>query len=183
MRRDFGTAFITQCAPVMAGLKPANLFRWVEQDAQAMDAILLSWRAQLSAKGISITVLKACPRTSAFLIYVYREKPLRQILCCGKVQAYLKGCGYPAGSWQRQLKHLSARLCLEGEFPHEIGIFLGYPLEDVEGFVRHKGKTIPVKATGKPMETRKQPELALPATANAPTCICGAISEDFPRSV
>lgn len=24
------------------------------------------------------------------------------------------------------------------EFPHEIGIFLGYPLEDVEGFMYHK---------------------------------------------
>ena len=38
MQRDFGVAFVTQCAPVMAGLKPANLFRWVELDASAMEA-------------------------------------------------------------------------------------------------------------------------------------------------
>ena len=36
MPRDFGTTFVTQCAPVMAGLKAANLFRWVEPDAAAL---------------------------------------------------------------------------------------------------------------------------------------------------
>ena len=32
------------------------------------------------------------------------------------------------------------RFCLEEEFPHEIGVFLGYPLDDVKGFIRHKGR-------------------------------------------
>ena len=26
------------------------------------------------------------------------------------------------------------------DFPHEMGVLLGYPLEDVEGFIRHKGR-------------------------------------------
>ena len=26
------------------------------------------------------------------------------------------------------------------EFPHELGIFLGYPLADVKGFIEHNGK-------------------------------------------
>ena len=26
------------------------------------------------------------------------------------------------------------------EFPHEIGLFLGYPYEDVIGFIKNKGK-------------------------------------------
>ena len=38
------------------------------------------------------------------------------------------------------LEQLSDRLCLEQEFPHEIGIFLGYPLEDVDGFITHQGE-------------------------------------------
>ena len=38
------------------------------------------------------------------------------------------------------LRQLAARLCLEEEFPHEIGVFLGYPLDDVKGFIRHKGR-------------------------------------------
>ena len=42
-------------------------------------------------------------------------------------------CALPIGQ-------LAARLCLEEEFPHEIGVFLGYPLDDVKGFIRHKGR-------------------------------------------
>ena len=26
------------------------------------------------------------------------------------------------------------------DFPHEIGLFLGYPVEDVKGFIKHKGE-------------------------------------------
>lgn len=32
---------------------------------------------------------------------------------------------------------LGKRLCEQKDFPHEIGLFLGYPLEDVQGFIEH----------------------------------------------
>ena len=38
------------------------------------------------------------------------------------------------------LAHLKERLSINEEFPHEIGVFLGYPLEDVMGFIHHNGK-------------------------------------------
>ena len=28
----------------------------------------------------------------------------------------------------------------DGDFPHEIGVFLGYPLGDVEGFIANRGR-------------------------------------------
>ena len=40
----------------------------------------------------------------------------------------------------RLLRQLSARLRSRSGFPHEIGVFLGYPLEDVVGFMENKGK-------------------------------------------
>lgn len=145
MKRDFGTAFITQCAPVMAGLKPANLFRWVEPDTAVMAGILADWHKQLQPRGVKIEILKACACTSAFLIYVYRENRLQKILHDPAVQAYLATTGYAATDLRGQLDHLSRRLCTESEFPHEIGLFLGYPLEDVVGFVQHKGKNYTCK--------------------------------------
>ena len=33
-----------------------------------------------------------------------------------------------------------------GEFPHEVGLFLGYPPEDVEGFIENKARSC--KLTG-----------------------------------
>ena len=31
-------------------------------------------------------------------------------------------------------------MCCEAEFPHEIGVFLGYPLTDVVGFIENQGR-------------------------------------------
>jgi hypothetical protein len=38
-----------------------------------------------------------------------------------------------------QLRYLAKRFRESEEFPHEIGFFLGYPPEDVLGFIRHRG--------------------------------------------
>ena len=38
------------------------------------------------------------------------------------------------------LTQLSRKLCCSAEFPHEIGVFLGYPLGDVVGFIENRGK-------------------------------------------
>ena len=52
----------------------------------------------------------------------------------------LEAEGYPVDDGiEAMLAHLSRRLCQEA-FPHEIGLFLGYPPEDVEGFRRNKGQ-------------------------------------------
>ena len=41
---------------------------------------------------------------------------------------------------EEALETLKKRLSESGEFPHEIGLFLGYPPEDVEGFIENRGK-------------------------------------------
>ena len=43
--------------------------------------------------------------------------------------------------YKRQaIRTLRARMRKEAEFPHEVGVFLGYPLADVVGFVRNGGR-------------------------------------------
>ena len=48
----------------------------------------------------------------------------------------------------RELLYLyrPARLRRESDFPHEVGLFLGYPPRDVEGFIREKARR--AKCTG-----------------------------------
>lgn len=38
------------------------------------------------------------------------------------------------------MKRLKERLWEYNGFPHEIGVFLGYPLEDVVGFIQNEGR-------------------------------------------
>ena len=141
MQRDFGRTFVTQCAPVMAGLKAANLFRWVEPDATVMADTLTSWRRQLAPRGVEIETLYFCPRAAAYLLYVYRPARLGVILGQAAPRALLDAVGYPAADGCRGcLDHLCARLRQGGEFPHEIGVFLDYPLANVVGFIKNRGK-------------------------------------------
>ena len=80
MQRNFETSFVTQCAPVLAGLKVANLFRWVEPDASAMHAMAERWAAELKPKGVTVSIIKECPVTHAYLVYVYRAKSLEEVV-------------------------------------------------------------------------------------------------------
>ncbi|MEI3013614.1 MAG: DUF3793 family protein [Ruthenibacterium lactatiformans] len=55
---------------------------------------------------------------------------------------FLQACGYPVSMGTgRLLDELSRRMrsAKAGGFPHEIGLFLGYPLEDVTGFIAAGG--------------------------------------------
>ena len=146
MERNFETVMIEQCAPVLASLKPAGLFRYETRDCADLARRVKNWNAQLEPKGLRVRVLKGCVRNHRYLVYVYRESGLSAVLADEKVQSFLQQEGYrlpEAGEpldVSGMLTQLSRRLCCSADFPHEIGVFLGYPLEDVEGFIRHRGK-------------------------------------------
>ena len=157
MERSFEAVLVEQCATTLAGVKPASLFRYQGADKRQPREAAARWAKELAPYGITIRVLKYCPQTGACLIYLYRAGWLRSILSEPSTRAFLAGQGYGADqSCQELLRQLSRRLCLEREFPHEIGVFLGYPLEDVVGFIRNRGRNYTAADTGRPTATRRR---------------------------
>ena len=161
MERSFEAVLVEQCATTLAGVKPASLFRYQGADKRQPREAAARWAKELAPYGITIRVLKYCPQTGACLIYLYRAGWLRSILSEPSTRAFLAGQGYGADqSCQELLRQLSRRLCLEREFPHEIGVFLGYPLEDVVGFIRNRGRNYTCcgywKAYGDPEAAQKR---------------------------
>ena len=76
-------------------------------------------------------VWAGCPRC---LLLVYRPERLERQLADPAVRSLLLQEGYPVeGGLEAMLETLTCRLAQE-DFPHEVGLFLGYPHEDVEGF-------------------------------------------------
>lgn len=141
MERTFEAVLVEQCAPTLAGIKPASLFRYQETDPQTVQNAVTRWARELASFGIGIRVLKRCLQTGACLIYLYRAGWLRQILTEPSNQIFLEQMGYHTETGcGGLLEQLSQRLCLERDFPHEIGVFLGYPLEDVTGFIENQGR-------------------------------------------
>ena len=124
MERTFESVLVEQCAPTLVGLKPASLFRYQPGPSDEGRVPLARWKGALAARGIRVRVLKACPRTGAWMIYLYREVWITRILCQPEIQDFLRRQGYrPEEGCQAMLTRLSRRLCLEEDYPHEIGVF------------------------------------------------------------
>lgn len=137
MGHCFEKAMVEQCAPTLAGVKVGSLFRIAGLSSARASASF--WDQTLSPLGVRVMVLKECPAADACMIYVYREKWLGRLLAQKGISDFLSGIGYDTTEGVGMLSLLSRRFCLEQEYPHEIGVFLGYPLEDVVGFIANRG--------------------------------------------
>ena len=136
----FEKFLVEQCAPVLAGIKPGSMFPYTPEGNERLPDLLRHWNSVLSPKGVAMTSIKRCRRIGGYLIYVYRPAQIRAILAEPAVAVFLQDCGYTAGMTLSQtLRLLTSRLCQSPDFPHEVGVFLGYPLQDVLGFIRHQG--------------------------------------------
>jgi hypothetical protein len=135
---DFGRILAFQSAPSMLGIKPANLINIDKNKFSVEDNIRL-FNTRAGAKGIRIYLLKEYK--SRKLLLVYNEKLLRAQLARPDVQRCFAKFGYSKlTTFGEYLMRLSKRLNENGDFPHEIGLFLGYPVKDVEGFIENKGE-------------------------------------------
>lgn len=143
-----------QCAPVLAGIKMSNLlhvpadrkeevFRLFENSS--IDCRLLyEWDGRIS-------------------VLLYRRERLSRYLASPEVRELLVSFGYEDTELSGVLERLSGRYQrhMEGGrmFPHEIGLVLGYPPEDVAGFIENKGENFTYsgywKVYGNPVEARK----------------------------
>ena len=119
------------CGVTFAGLKIASLvsLRKGEEDVVQM----LSRR--FAGKGFAFMLLRE--DEERLLVYVFHRARLEKYLLSADVRAFLARFGYAYNSAEKALEQLKCRM--NGEFPHEIGVFLGYPLCDVCGFLQDPG--------------------------------------------
>ncbi len=133
--KDIEMQIVMQCAPLIARLKLSNLLMAQNEDVGKICRIL-------RRTGISYYVLAVTQKKTAILLYNRRQ--LEEYLAKENVNQILQEMGYGD-------MHLGQILCLfskryqgfvEGEqdFPHEMGLFLGYPVEDVVGFIENDGE-------------------------------------------
>ena len=124
------------CAPTLASIKTANMFTCHFPSEQEMNTHIRSLNRRLRSKGLRIVPLRY--RDGVGLIYVYRPRKLQCDLCnetaCRLLSSRGYCCSHPTGC----VRQLRARLSQQEDFPHEIGLFLGYPPEDVDGFIHRK---------------------------------------------
>lgn len=134
---SFDETIIHCSAPALCGIKPANLFSVDAQSFFEGRARLLSWQRDFCKAHRYFVPLRKDERR--FLFFVYDRALLEKIIGDAENVRYLESKGYSFGKGLSGiLCELLHRLMYRAEFPHEVGLFLGYPLEDVRGFERDR---------------------------------------------
>lgn len=123
------------CAPALAGIKSANIVSCCKKDYKNIKDEVARLNGELNKDGIYFDILCECDKR--VLVMVYRRDKLCEYLQRDDVAEFMLKSGYPtAFSLEGYIAHLKDRLH-EDAFPHEIGAFLGYPIEDIYGFIHH----------------------------------------------
>lgn len=130
----FERALALHCAPALAGAAPANLVSLSLREYPDFSRLLQFYGKQLEQVGAQLFPLCQCHRR--VLLLVFRPALLAKALSPAPVVRCLTHCGYPScGGIRPLLAELRRRVAAGDGFPHEIGLFLGYPLADVLGFM------------------------------------------------
>lgn len=131
---------VRHCAPTLANLKTGSLFVCPITDRSSFFSSLRSLNELLVPKGLRALPLRI--REYSALVYLYRPSRLKKDLEDPAAIKILQDHGYSC--YGKCLPRLIERVRASEEFPHEIGLFLGYPPEDVQGFLDHR----PCKCSG-----------------------------------
>ncbi|MDO5718687.1 MAG: DUF3793 family protein [Tissierellia bacterium] len=129
---------ISCCAPTLAGKKIANLFTFKHAEGDRIHTKVNVWNERLNPFGVFIKILRTSQSSS--LILVYRMEKVKTILQDENIMNFLHSKGYESNNLQDVLKRIRFLLNKSSDFPHEIGLLLGYPLHDVIGFIKNNGR-------------------------------------------
>ena len=135
MNSNLETKLVHQCTPLIVGRKVANLLI-IENMHVA------SFKKLIKKTPLSYLVLRGTKRRTT--IFLYNKSKLMSYVAEKEVSVFLLSRGYESLEIDEllssfQIRYIAYRTGFQ-EFPHEMGLLLGYPLEDVEGFINNKGK-------------------------------------------
>ena len=131
----FGFRVVTQCAPVLKGVKISNLITMKPGGWRKIRAYLKKSR---------IICIPLYADAEKEVLFLYRYEQLERHLKKREVREFLRSCGYESFEVASVLVRLRRRYQLYAgiskEFPHELGVQLGYPVGDVQGFIDNRGE-------------------------------------------
>lgn len=119
--------------PVLMGSKPAEIISIPNYDVNKVSKLREINKHFYKCKKINFIIIDKNNKGAKVLFI--NEHALSKTLNCKKVQNFLKFLGYPPDiNMESALDYLIKKL--ESDvFPDEIGVFLGYPIKDVVGFM------------------------------------------------
>ncbi|TGE38239.1 DUF3793 family protein [Desulfosporosinus fructosivorans] len=133
---DYLIRLLDLIGATMVGVKPAELLNIPVNEGGTKNLALEELRVYfLRDKNIKLREIKT--QNGRVQVLFYHSTSLDNALCNKVNLKFLRGLGYPQQySVEGYVNYLVTRLNKK-DFPHEIGLFLGYPLKDVLGYIGH----------------------------------------------
>jgi hypothetical protein len=123
--------FLFHVAPILKQIKPAALVSIKTEDWEVWEGLRLSTK---------LCAIKIRRRGNHLLLMIFDKAALLQTLDDALTRDILQKCGYlKSKGLGTTLRRLKERMKTD-DFPHEIGLFLGYPPADVEAFIQNLGR-------------------------------------------
>lgn len=140
-----------QCAPLITGLKVSNLFQIDSRHYKRLCEILD--KSNFSFCGLG-------GRNGSVSLLIYQKEWLEQFLQQEEVRILMHRLGYRDLHLERVLTKFRSRyiryMQKKQQFPHEMGVLLGYPPEEWKALLYTKERTLCVRGIGKCMQNRKR---------------------------
>ena len=131
MSTQLQRALAIHSAPALCGIKASNLINVDYSDD------LFKEIEELNKKFTNFRFYILKKDKNKVLILIYRKRVLERELNRNSNKEFLKELGYDVSSIDSMLLCLKERIAYN-DFPHEIGVFLGYDLSDIKSFIENK---------------------------------------------
>jgi hypothetical protein len=126
--------FVQLIAPVLTGAKPAEILSFPNDEKHKARLESIKSCVKLSSK-LSFKEFSYCAKCTK--LFIYNLNAVDETLRDKRNTRFLIQKGYSeVYSLDTYISQLIAKM-QEGTIPDEIGVFLGYPLKDVMGFIGH----------------------------------------------
>lgn len=128
-----------ECAEVLAGVKPANLISIGNRTQPCGRNLYQIWQKhhrELATRLADLTIMVLQTKERALLLLCYNRDRLEHHLAHAGIRTLLHKAGYEINATSSALlDELRRRIGNNDSFPHEIGLFIGYPAKDVAAFM------------------------------------------------
>lgn len=126
---------ILHCAPVLKGIKAANTLTLLCSDLEKVKRML---------KDTEIRMIILYQNSEKAVVLFYRNDRMRVVMNQVAYCSYLLQLGYRPLDLEQCFYRLREKMYTYHKigkvFPHELGVFLEYPLYDIQEFMKQGGK-------------------------------------------
>ena len=145
-RKEALRFLLVKTAAVRSGVKPGELLRVRHcYKSQTQADSPFSFTRDDVLKILKLDYVRLRVEDNSSLVLFFHRDALRRAVSQPENFATLQRCGYPESrDLKTFLRTLYQRFSIE-KFPHEVGVFIGYPAKDVVGFIEKNRPRTPCR--------------------------------------